>query len=391
MSPEGPFVAAPASHSAPTLEKIRVRRFWAVPQVRTDRILIVRLSAIGDVVHAIPVLVALRRRFPHSFIAWVVEEKSKDVVEGHPMLNELIVFPKAEWKTDLTKQRDFGLAFRRLRGFARELRSRRFDLAIDLQGLQRSGLITYFSGAPVRIGFADAREFSHIFYNLKIPAPGNLHVVERYFLAAKFLGAEDERPCFVLPVSPGEQRFARAFLSRRRRPRAPLVGIFPGASLAHKRWAPRGFAELSDLVQETLGAEVLLIGSKYEQEITAAILRHAQRLPLLADGEVSIKQMAALISRCDLLIGNDTGALHIAVALGVPVIGLYGPYDPRHTGPYSESCEVIYHRYPCSPCIRHPICQNFDCMREITVGEVLAAADRLLRGAVTAAAPSGGR
>lgn len=369
-----------------------MRRFWAVPQVRTDRILIVRLSAIGDVVHAIPVLVALRHRFPRSFIAWVVEEKSKDVVEGHPMLNELIVFRKAEWKTDLTRHRDFGLALRRLRGFARELRFRRFDLAIDLQGLQRSGLITYFSGAPVRVGFADAREYSHIFYNLKIPAPGNLHVVERYFLAAKFLGAEEERPRFVLLVAAKEQRFARDFLSKRRRPRAPLVGIFPSASLPHKRWAPRGFAELSDLIQETLGAEVLLIGGKYEKEITAAIRRHTQRPLLLAGGEVSIKQMAALISRCDLFIGNDSGALHIAVALGVPVIGLYGPYDPRHTGPYAESSEVIYHRYPCSPCIRHPICQNFDCMREITVGEVLAAAQRLLsRGGVSSFAPSGGR
>lgn len=349
-----------------------------LPKDRPPRILIVRLSSVGDVVHALPVLTGLRKCFPNAYLAWIVEEKARQVVEHHPLLNEVIVFEKARWK-ETVKQQGMLHSLGELRDLAQLLKSRKFDIAIDLQRLLRSGLITFFSGARIRLGFADAREHSHVFYNVKIPVPQRIHAIDRYFLAVKFFKDNGLKPEFSFPLRAEEEYSAQQFLAAHQLLNSFLVGIFPTASLPHKCWNIERFALLADTLSANYRAKILLFAGKHEEEAAQEMAHRMAQKPTLIPSHADLRTMAALIARCRLFVSNDTGPLHIAVALQIPVVGLYGPFDPHSTGPYGEKSIILYHQFPCAPCIRHPICQNFDCMKSISVDEALQAVRTLLQ------------
>ncbi len=353
------------------------------PIENIQKILIVKLSSIGDVVHSLPALKALRDTFPKAYIAWVVEEKSKDIVIGNPYLDEVIIFEKERWKRELFKTKSMRESVREIAGFARMLREKKFDIALDLQGLLRSGLIAFFSGAKWRVGYKDSREFSHLFYNIKVPRDKNIvHAVDSYLQLAKYLGAETESVSFPLWVAPEDRSFAENFLRENGwNGKDVLVGLNPGASIPHKRWDKDNFAQLGNSLAKCLGVKVVLFGAKSDEVLVNEIARKMSGThPIDASGKTSIKQLAAMVEKCALFIGNDTGPMHIAVAIGTPVIALFGPDNPHRTGPYGMKNKILYHELPCSPCIRNPTCGGeYTCLKLITMQDVMNQAQKMLK------------
>ncbi len=348
-----------------------------------QKILIVKLSSIGDVVHSLPTLKALRDTFPKAYIAWVVEEKSKDVVIGNPYLDEVIIFEKERWKKELFKTKSARESVDEIVVFARQLREKKFDIALDLQGLLRSGLIAYFSGAKWRVGYKDSREVSHLFYNIKVPRNKEIvHAVDSYLQLARYLGAESTSVSFPLWVSPEDRLFADDFIKRHGwTEKDMLVGINPGASIPHKRWDKDNFARLGGHLAKTLDVKVILFGAPSDAPLVQEIASKMSAVhPLDASGKTTIKQLAALIEKCALFIGNDTGPMHIAVAMGTPVIALFGPDNPHRTGPYGMKNKILYHELSCSPCIRNPTCGGeYTCLKLITVQDVMQTAESMLK------------
>lgn len=347
-----------------------------------QKILIVKLSSIGDVVHSLPTLKALRDTFPKAYIAWVVEEKSKDVVIGNPYLDGVIIFEKERWKKELFKTKSVRESVDEIITFARSLRDKKFDIALDLQGLLRSGLIAYFSGAKWRVGYKDSREFSHFFYNIKVPRKKEMvHAVDSYLQLARYLGAEAGSVSFPLWVAPEDKQFAEDFLRENGWNGSDiLVALNPGASIPHKRWDKDNFAQLGNMLAKKLGVKVVLFGAKSDEMLVKEIVQKISGAhPIDASGKTTIKQLAALIEKCALFIGNDTGPMHIAVAIGTPVLALFGPDNPYRTGPYGMKNKILYHELPCSPCIRNPTCGGeFTCLKLITVQDVMKEAEDML-------------
>lgn len=345
-----------------------------------ERILIVKLSSIGDVVHSLPTLKALRDTYPQAYIAWVVEEKSKDIVVGNPYLDEVIIFEKERWKKELFKTKGARESLREVFNFRKLLRKKKFDLAIDLQGLMRSGLIAYLSGAKYRIGYKDSREMSSLFYNIKVsPNSRKPHAVESCLSIVEHLGAKVEEVEFPIWVSKEDENYVESFLKENNCNQEDLlIGLNPGASIPYKRWEKEKFASLGDILQEKYQAKVILLGSSSDVKLDQEVVSLMKKKPIDAGGKTTIKQLTALIKRCSLFIGNDTGPLHIAVAVRTPVIAIFGPDNPKRTGPYGKENIIIYKNLSCGPCIRHPTCSDFKCMKLISVEEVLEAVERLL-------------
>jgi lipopolysaccharide heptosyltransferase I len=348
---------------------------------KINRILIVKLSSIGDVVHSLPTLKALRDTYKNAYIAWVIEEKSKDVIIGNKYLDEVIVFEKEKWKKELFKKVGFKESLKIIIDFAKLLRNKKFDLAIDLQGLMRSSLIAYFSGAKIRIGYNDTREASPLFYNLKVKSNKEIvHAVDRYLNIAKFLGADISKPDFHIAISREDEEFAHNFLKENLIKEDELIiGINPGASILHNRWEAEKFGKLSDILIEKYNAKIIVFGGKQDIELSKNMLEVMKNKVAVAVGKTTLKQLAALISKCSLFVGNDTGPLHIAVAMKTPTVAIFGPADPRRTGPYGNIHKIVYKNFPCSPCFRHPTCKDYKCMKEISVEDVLEATEEQLK------------
>lgn len=342
---------------------------------KINRILIVKLSSIGDVVHSLPTLKALRDTYQNAYIAWVIEEKSKDVIIGNKYLDEVIVFEKEKWKKELFKKIGFKESLKVITSFAKLLRSKKFDVAIDLQGLMRSSLIAYFSGAKIRVGYNDTREGSSLFYNLKVKSNKEIvHAIDRYLNIAKFLGADINKADFHIHIPKEDEDFANDFLKENKIGEdALIIGINPGASILHNRWDAEKFGKLSDILIEKYNAKIIVFGGKQDIELKERMLKVMKNNPAVAVGKTTLKQLAALIKKCKIFVGNDTGPLHIAVAMKVPTVAIFGPADPQRTGPYGENHKIVYKKFPCSPCFRHPLCKDFPCMKEISIEDVLEA------------------
>ncbi len=345
--------------------------------METKKILIIKPSAMGDVVQALPLLRTLRRAFPHAHIAWVVNRSCADVLSGHPHLDEVVPFDRRAW----SGVRNLLSASAGLTELVRGLRRRKFDLALDLQGLFRSGLITLLSGASMRMGFADAREFATIGYNRTVHTPTrDMHAVDRYMLFARELGLPaDGEPEFVLPMCRAEADWAEEFVAGLRAERGPLVLVNPSARWATKRWPATRFAELIDSLVRVEGAVVVLTGSDQDRPVVERVRRMSAENSIDLVGKTSLKQLVALLRRSDMLVCNDSGPMHLAAALGTPVLAFFGPTSPVRTGPYGEPtrCVVLRKELSCSPCYRRD-CRRLRCLEAITSEEATEAAVNLL-------------
>ena len=324
----------------------------ARPRAERLRVGLVKLGAIGDVVNSLPFVNRLRDAWPQAHITWCIAPLAHGLVQGHPAIDEFLVL-------DLTRPSLWPR-------YVLQLRRARFDLVIDLQRLAKSGLIARLSGAPRRLGFDRARskESSWIFMNELIPAnPTPGVTVEQYLEFADHLR---------LPPSP-----TRWDLPLPARPRhhseRPSIVINPGASKDANRWPPAYWASLCRKLVEEFGASVVVTGGAEDRELAQELQTRAG-VPLEnACGRFGLKESASLFRAADLFVGGDTGPLHIAVAVGTPVVALFGAADPLRTGPHGQAQQVVRHLVPCAPCRKRscPI-EGHPCMRDLEVEVVLS-------------------
>jgi len=272
------------------------------------KILVIKPSSLGDVVHALPTVNLIRQKFPDAQISWLINAELSSLLKHCPVINDRIEF----------RRRDSGSWLVLLRQLHRE----RFDFVVDLQGLLRTGLFSVATGAPRRLGLNDAREGARFFYNEVVPVP-RAHAVDRYLRAARHLGCPDSAIEFRLGLEGAA-------------PAAPnLIAINPLARWETKIWGDDKFSALLDHLPSD---RVVLIGSAAERDRIARVNRDRARN--LA-GELDLFELANLYRQCAVVISNDTGPMHLAAAVGTPVIALFGPTDPALVGPYGPGHVVI--------------------------------------------------
>lgn len=322
------------------------------------RILIIKPSALGDIIHSLPVLTALRQRYPKAHITWLVNWTYEQLLHGHPDLDATLPFDRGGCRRGLWR------AVWTYARFVRQLREQSFDLVIDLQGLLRSGLFTAVSRAPRRVGFTSAREGSRWCYTDLIPGADRMrvHAVDRYWLVAEALGVGSGPKVFRVPIAPAERAWAQEMLQGCPRPWL-VLGV--GARWLTKRWPAEHFAELARRGQGRFGGTVLFVGGREETPLaqaTAAGLRGAWRD---LTGRTSLPQLAALLALADVMVANDTGPLHLAAALGRPVVAPYTCTRAALTGPYDATGGVVETRVACAGSYRKH-CRRLDCLAELT-------------------------
>lgn len=346
------------------------------PRPQPRRILLVRTSAIGDIVFASPLVAAFRRAYPRAHIAWLVQPEYRSLPEHHPDLDEVIVWPVREWR-ELWRRRRFGRLIRELRSFRKHLRARRFDLALDLQGLLKSGFLTYLSGARERIGLG-SREGSRLLMTRIVRRGGDSNRIgSEYHFLAQSLGLPTQDFSMVVPYGPEAAAWARELIERAGLSHGFAV-ICPFTTRPQKHWLEPRWAELSERLHAELGLPVVMLGGPGDREAAGRIRDLAAAGPIDLAGKTTLPQAAALIAGSSLLVSVDTGLGHMGIACSRPSLLLFGS-----TCPYLDTtradAQVLYHRLDCSPCKRKPTCKGaFTCMRLITVDEVLNAARNLL-------------
>ncbi|MCG3179159.1 MAG: Lipopolysaccharide heptosyltransferase 1 [Phycisphaerae bacterium] len=303
------------------------------------RILIIKPSALGDVVHGLPVLHGLRVVHPAAHIAWMIRPAFADAIRGHRELDEVILFDR----------RRYGQAWRSpgaMRDLVRwlwGLAERRFDLVVDLQGLFRSGFFSLVSLARRRYGPAGAREFGWLFYNHRIGSNGQArHAVERNYRFAASLGFAHVPPRFELPISDESRRAAAELLAGAGvGAGGRFAALAPGASYGSKRWPAERFAALADHLADRHGIGSVLIGAPGERTVCEAVRSAARCGPADLSGATSVAVMIALLERAAVVVSNDSGPMHIAAALGRPLVAIFGPTDPARTGPWGRPDSVV--------------------------------------------------
>ncbi len=343
-----------------------------------QRILIIRLSALGDAVYALPAVSALRRYCPRAFIAWAVEEAASGLLKGHPQIDELIVVPRKSWQRRLKRGRLGALG--EVWKFRRELRSRQFDLAIDLQGNLRSALVAAASSAPCKIGFAPpcSREHSHVMLDHAVKIDPGLHKVRRNLALLEAIGVPAEGALAVFPPPSDDERrtvddlLARSGVSGRR-----FVLMHPGVSSfgSYKQWPVGNYAELSRKLQQ-LGVAVLLSAGPGEEQLVDMIAAQAEGAITVTG--LRLPELAELMRRAAAFVGSDTGPTQMAWMLGTPTVDMMGPKDPAIYGPLGPEHRKVTADVPCGPC-RKRKCSDVRCMKEIAAEQVLEAAVSIIR------------
>ncbi len=337
-------------------------------------ILIIRLSAIGDVVHAMAAAAALRQHLPGCTLTWVVEEAAADILRGFPGLDRVIVSRRKRWLRDLMQFRIIR-AIGQMRTFIRDLRRDRYDMVLDFQGLFKSGVVVGFSRGTRKRGYKNAREASTIFYTETAPATVFYdHAIKRHMDLITGLGVPETLPDFVLVFTDEDRQHINTFLADHSIDASrPLVCLHPSTKWPTKLWSAEKAAELCNrLQQHETGCRVLLAGGpeekKYLDEIERLTGGEAKNLA----GRTSLWQLACLIERSRLLITTDSGPMHVACASGTPVVALFGPTAPWRTGPFGKHHSVVRKELSCSPCFKRNKCpeKHHRCMRDITVEEV---------------------
>lgn len=349
------------------------------------RVLLIKPSALGDVVHALPVVATLKRRYPEIPLDWLIEEEAAPLVAGHTAVADFVVSARRRWLRQVRNPGQVPGVLREMRTFVGDLRRRRYDVVLDLQGLFKSALYVAAAGASIRVGLADGREGATWFLSHRVPVPPQpVHAVERYLSLAAAVDAREVVRDFTIPLTSSDREAAEALLADLPRPR---VVLHPAARWETKLWEAERWRALAVALAAT-GVGVVVTGSAADAPTVTAICDGLTPAPRSLAGRLSLKHLAAVLARADLLISVDSGPMHIAAALGTRVLALFGPTNPVRTGPLGPG-RILRRPLPCSPCLQRR-CQIADtrrCMRDLSVDEVLAATAELLGrgplGAVT--------
>lgn len=335
------------------------------------RILLIRLSAIGDVVMASPLIHAFRAAYPDAYIAWLGEQPAAALVQCNPELNEVIVWPRNEWRR-LWREGKRLQAYGAFREFTRQLKARNFDLAVDLQGLLKSGIWARLSGAPERIGLGSKEGSQWLMSRVLSRRGGEPRIGSEYYGLARELQLPHEPFRMAITVNAEEEAYAAALA---RELANPYAVICPFTTRPQKHWFADRWAELARQLQQRLGMKVVMLGGHADKAAAEEIASRAQLTDLV--GRSRLRESAAIIKHADLLIGVDTGLTHMGIAFGVPTVALFGSTRP-YLDTTRENATVLYEALPCSPCRRNPTCGGtFDCMRALAVDSVVEAAQRM--------------
>jgi len=352
--------------STPRRADISSRRF--------ERILLIKPSSLGDVVHALPVLHALRARFAEARIDWLIASSLAELIDGHPAVNHAVRFDRQRFGR-------IGLSPRITAEFLRflaDLRRRRYDLVIDLQGLFRSGFLARATGSDVRVGMHEAREGAGLFYTHRAPeCDRDAHAVDRCLSIGQLLGFPDAPACFDLALPNAIVDEAERLL-RTAGAKADdlLVAMVPGARWETKRWPVERFARVVDILHESPGVRCVLLGGESERGLCRQIVLQSERPAVDLSGHTGLRLLAAVLSRADVVLCHDSGAMHLATAMGRPLVCLVGPTNPRRTGPYRRETDVLRVELECAPCYLRRLSQcpyEHRCMMDLEVERVVEA------------------
>jgi len=344
--------------------------------ITPKRILVMRLDRLGDVILSTPVLEALRQRYPHAFIAMMVRAANQDILHGNPYLNEVIVYEK-----EGTHHSVWGTI-----RFARRLRRYAFDTAIVLHPSNRSHWIPWLAHIPVRIGYH--RKRSSWLLTHRLP-----HRKQEGAKPEMVYTLELLEPLGIVPnpalrphisLQPRAVKYTETLLTEAGISSGDrLVAIHPSASCVSRRWMPDRFAQVADRLITEQGIRICIVAAEADASYAHA-MRDAMRQPVLdLTGRLSVAELAALLHRCRLLISNDTGPVHVAAAMGTPVVDIFGRnqrgLSPLRWGPMGEGHIVLHKEVGCVKCLAHNCDINFLCLTEISVDEVYQAAAAALQ------------
>lgn len=333
-----------------------------------EKILIIKPSALGDILHSLAVVGAIKKEYPDIRIGWVVNRDYAALLEQHPLIDTVYVFDRKKWG----KLRYMGATLREFPAFMRSIRNEKYDYVIDLQGLFRSGLVTAFSGARLKIGLSDAREGSRLAYSHVITVHDKKrHAVDRYLKTVNYFEIQCD-DCITFPVywsKHDEKRVDELCRQNGLTNGSLVIGLNPNARWGSKCWPEEHFAQLGDMLYEKLKAKVVFVGSPADRQTAEAIVSAMKHRPVDAVGQTSLLELGALLKRMECLVTNDSGPMHMAVAVGTPVVALFGPTDPQKTGPYGNGHAVIQKNLSCAACMRRS-CMTRKCMSDISVDEV---------------------
>jgi heptosyltransferase I len=366
-----------------------------------SRILLIKPSALGDVVHTLPVLVKLRARYPRAQIDWLITPENAEVVRYHPALSNVVLFARRDFSK---RGRRWG-AFLSFFDLLKQIRSAKYELIIDMHGQVRSAFFALISSARVRIGFdrpvkrgltvsaehdlknipnhgwRGAREGSWIAYTHRIPIPTlDVHAIDRYLWVAPLLGLDDNPPDLTIHLSPQATSKVNRLLMEQGVPVSkPLVVLVPGTIWETKHWTIEGFAGVArQFLQD--GFAVALAGTMRDQQRCRQIAAAAPGTCDLS-GKTTPADLAALIRRAEVAVTNDSGSMHVAASLGKPMVSVFGPTNPVHIGPYERPESVVRVDLPCSPCNYRRLSQcPFDhaCMKQVTSAMVVERVRKIL-------------
>ncbi|MGB8952450.1 MAG: glycosyltransferase family 9 protein [Candidatus Aminicenantales bacterium] len=315
-----------------------------------DCLLIIRLSSLGDIIHTLPAYAALRRNYPNSKITWIVETKGKDILDFVPGIDEIIVVGSRGWRTKIAKK---------------------YSIALDFQGLVKSGLIAFLSRAPKRIGFhrKNLKEplAAHFYTDRIEEIPEARHVISKNLKLLSLLGIHEDRYQFPLAIPEEIGNAVQEKLQPLGYEKIKKLVIFNvGAAWRTKRWSPESWVKVLEGLDRKTLFPLLLWGNEVERKLAAAISTetHVPPAPFF-----SIQEILGLVQEAGLVVSGDTFALQAACALSVPVVGLFGPTNPQRNGPFSPRDKVAYHPVECSLCYKRT-CESLECMKKITPEEV---------------------
>lgn len=323
-----------------------------------NKILVLLHGSIGDVTRALPLAPLLRRRFPRALVAWAVEPPSLPLVEHCSSVDEVIVFNRPRWRSELIT-------------FLRTIRSRRFDLVLDLQRHLKSGLISRWSSAPYRLGFhrSDCKEFNWLFNNHFIPAVGDeVPKIEHYMKFAEHLGIRPQPIEWGMELTPQDALSVKEYLQEIQ---GDFAVLFVGARWESKQWFPSQIAACATEIQRRYDLSVVFLGGREDQgAANEAEVRVAGRVHNWV-GRTALREAAGIMARAQVCVGPDTGLMHLSAAVGTPVVSLWGATNPLRTGPYGYGDLVVRGEADCSPCYRAHCPIGRICMRSIHMEEIL--------------------
>ncbi len=338
------------------------------------RILIVRTDRIGDVLLSTPVIKALRDNYPYAYIAMMVSPYGKNIVEDNPYLDEVIVYDKDG------KHKSWGRSLK----FALNLKKKRFDLAVILHPTNRVHLVAFFAGIRRRVGYGRKLGFLLTDRIKHIKQLGEKHESEYALDLVRYLGIEPKEKTLFLPINPESEAWVEELFKHEEIKKTDrLLAIHPGASCPSKIWPNERFADVADRLIARYGFKALVIAGPKDLALAESVIRHMHKPAVNLSGKTSVSQLASILKRCNLFISNDSGPVHIACAVGTPVISIFGRkqkgLSPARWGPTGKKDRVLHKESGCIECFAHNCTKEFACLKAITVDDVINAADEILK------------